>query len=141
MARVFVDSGVLVAAARGEPQLREAARRLLTDAHHRFLTSPFVYLETAPKARFHGRALELASYEVFFKYAEWFRDAAQMLELGTELAERRGVGPMDALHLAAAHLVEADVLVTVEKPGKSIYRMQTIPVVYLLDAPWPNSAG
>ncbi|MBV9676959.1 MAG: hypothetical protein JO185_11550 [Acidobacteriaceae bacterium] len=60
MARVFTDSGVLIAAARGESPFREAAVQLLTDPTHVFLTSPFVYLETVPKARFGRRELELA---------------------------------------------------------------------------------
>jgi hypothetical protein len=132
MARVFVDSGVLVAAARGEYPLRETARHLLSDPNHTFLTSPFVYLETAPKARYHQRVLELASYHTFFYHAEWSRDVEQIVELGTDLAQRYGVGPMDALHLAAANLLGADELVTIEKPGKSIYRARIVRVVYLV---------
>jgi predicted nucleic acid-binding protein len=131
MARIFVDSGVLVAAARGEYPFREAARELLSDPNHTFLTSPFVYLETAAKARYHQRVLELASYQIFFHHAEWARDVERTVQLGTELAKRYGVGPMDALHVAAANLLGADELVTVEKPGKSIDRVRTLRVAYL----------
>ncbi len=60
MARVFIDSGVLIAAARGESPTRETAVQLLTDPTHVFLTTPFVYLETVPKAHFGKRELELA---------------------------------------------------------------------------------
>jgi hypothetical protein len=38
---------------------------------------------------------------------------------------------MDALHLAAAHLLKADELITTEKPGKSIHRSSLVKVVYL----------
>lgn len=69
MARIFVDSGVLVAAARGEDPFRETARRLLSDPNLSFLTSPFVYLETAEKARYHQRVLELASYRIFWMHS------------------------------------------------------------------------
>jgi predicted nucleic acid-binding protein len=49
MPRIFVDSGVLIMAARGEPQLRDAALSWLEDPDHVLLTSPLVYLETVPK--------------------------------------------------------------------------------------------
>ncbi len=38
---------------------------------------------------------------------------------------------MDALHVAAAALLKADELVTVEKPRKSIYRARAVRVRYL----------
>jgi hypothetical protein len=38
---------------------------------------------------------------------------------------------MDALHLAAAHLLEADEFITTERPGKSIYRSALVKIVYL----------
>ena len=132
MARIFIDSGVLVAAARGEAVLKDAARRLLADPSHRFLTSGFVYLETATKAKFQQRTLELSSYEAFFLQAEWESDAQRILDAGTELAAQYGLGPLDALHAAAAVLLRADALVTVEKPGKSIYRAKpSVDVVFL----------
>jgi hypothetical protein len=38
---------------------------------------------------------------------------------------------MDALHLAAAHLLKADEFITTERPGKSIYRSALVKIVYL----------
>ena len=38
---------------------------------------------------------------------------------------------MDALHIAAAHLLEADEFITTEKPGKAIYKNSLVSVVYL----------
>ena len=131
MPRLFLDSGVLMAAVRGEPDLRDAARRLLTRSENEFLTSGFVYLETAAKALYNQRELELRSYEAFFARAHWERDANRILALGTELAALEGLGPVDALHVAAAFLLRADVLVTVERPGKSIYRARLVPVAFL----------
>ncbi len=122
MARIFVDSGVLVDAAGGTDAQPEAALALLEDPEHTFLTSPFVYLETLPKARYNCRATEVAFYEKFFANAEWTHDLNAIVEHGIEIADRFGVGPMDALHVAAAALLNADELVTVEKPGKSIHR-------------------
>ena len=37
---------------------------------------------------------------------------------------------MDALHLAAAHLLKADEFITTERPGKSIYRSTLVEIVY-----------
>ena len=43
-----------------------------------------------------------------------------------------GVGHMDSLHVAAAVLSEADMLVTTENKGKSIYQAKTMVVRNLL---------
>ena len=131
MARIFVDSGVLVDAAGGTGAQPEAALALLEEPEHTFLTSPFVYLETLPKARYNRRRAEVALYEKYFANAAWTRDLAAILEQGIDIADRDGAGPMDALHVAAAELLKADELVTVEKPGKSIYRARAVRVRYL----------
>jgi len=46
-------------------------------------------------------------------------------------ASRSPVSGIDALHVAAAHLLKADEFITTEKPGKAIYRNTLVPVVYL----------
>ena len=132
MARLFIDSGVLIAAARGEAPLREAAVRLLTNPRHVFLTSPFVYLETVPKAQFGRRELELALYQLYFEHAQSLDDLPRLLPLALHISAQEGVGPMDSLHVAAAILLEADVLVTIENKGKSIYRAKAMAVQHLL---------
>ncbi len=132
MTRVFIDSGVLIAAARGEASLRDAAVQLLTHPTHVFLTSPFVYLETVPKARFGQRELELALYRLYFDHAQSLDDLSKLLPLALNISAQDGVGPMDSLHVAAAILLEADVLLTVENRGKSIYRAQAMNVQHLL---------
>jgi hypothetical protein len=40
---------------------------------------------------------------------------------------------MDALHVAAANLMQANLLITAEKPGKSIYRADNVQVRYYLE--------
>jgi hypothetical protein len=52
----------------------------LDDRQRTYLTSPFVRLETVPKAEYPGRSEELSFYESFFKDpgVEWCRDWAQM---------------------------------------------------------------
>jgi predicted nucleic acid-binding protein len=46
-------------------------------------------------------------------------------------AAKAGLGAMDALHLAAAHLARADEFITTEKPNKAIHRSSLVKVVYL----------
>jgi len=38
---------------------------------------------------------------------------------------------MDSLHIAAAHLLDAEEFITTEKPEKSIHRSSLVKVVYL----------
>src|SRR5712692_6065476 len=131
MARIFLDSGVLLEGGRGTGARQEAALAVLGDPEQTFLTSPFVYLETVPKARHYGRLKEVEFYEQYFARAESARDLPAIFERGLDVIDRYGVGPMDALHVAAAELLNADELVTVEKPDKSIYRARTVRVSYL----------
>src|SRR5713226_3834689 len=119
MARIFLDSGVLLEGGRGTGARQEAALALLEDPEQTFLTSPFVYLETVPKASHYGRLKEVEFYEQYFARAE-SHDLFAIFERGLDVIDRYGVGPMDALHVAAAELLNADELVTVEKPDKSI---------------------
>jgi len=128
--RVFLDSSVLVAAARAVDR-SDPALLLLKDPAHNFLTSPFVYLETLPKARYNRRRDEEVFYEKYFANATWARDLGAIFDHGFEIADHDGVGPMDSLHVAAAKLLKADELVTVERPGKSIYRARGVRVRYL----------
>jgi hypothetical protein len=133
MPRIFVDSGVVILAARGESPSREAALRLLEDPSAHFLTSPFIYLEIVPQAAFHRRDVELDFYQVYFRYAESCEDTAQIVQHAVRTSTRCGIAPMDALHVAAANLMQANLLITAEKPGKSIYRADNVQVRYYLE--------
>jgi hypothetical protein len=50
----FLDSGVLIAALKGQPSIGDRAAQILKDPNRVFLTSPFVRLEVCPKALFNG---------------------------------------------------------------------------------------
>jgi predicted nucleic acid-binding protein len=126
-----LDSGVLIAAARSKGRDGELAIHLLEDPARVFSTSPFLYLEVTPKAVFNRRKLEKALYERYFRTAEWFRDLVKIEAVTRREAEKLGLGAMDALHLAAAHLAKADEFVTTEKPTRPIYRSELVRVVYL----------
>jgi predicted nucleic acid-binding protein len=90
-----------------------------------------VHLEVCPKALFHKQRAEYAFYQRYFEQAVMARSLKALLTLAVEEAARSGVGPMDALHLAAAHLLKADEFITTERPGKSIYRSTLVKIVYL----------
>jgi predicted nucleic acid-binding protein len=133
MIQTFLDSGVLIAAARSVGPDRERALQLLEDPNRSFLTSPFVYLEVLPKAVFFKKRLEQLFYERYFRNATWYRDVARISAVARSEAARAGLGAMDALHLAAAHLSRADEFITTEKPPKAIHRSTIVKVVYLFD--------
>lgn len=109
---------------------RERALQLLEETNRIFLTSPFVHLEVVPKAIFFKKQMERSFYEKFFKNAVWFREVDRIEVAQTEAA-KAGLGAMDALHLAAAHLSRADEFVTTEKLNKAIHRSSLVKVVYL----------
>jgi predicted nucleic acid-binding protein len=132
MPRVFVDSGVLILAARGEERVRDIALRWLEDPQSLLLSSPFVHLEVVPQAAFNHRSLELEFYALFFRHAVSLENTRQIVGEAVGISTRCGVAPMDALHVAAASLLRADLLLTAEKPGKSIYRADVVPVRYYL---------
>ena len=129
--RTFLDSGVLIAAFKGAPHLREMALQILEDPDRTFLTSPFVRLEMLPKAIFNKQVNETRFYEQFFARAEFVTDLTAIFKLGEKEAARSGVGSMDSLHIAAAHLLKADAFITTERPTKSIHRSSLVKVVCL----------
>ena len=129
--RTFLDSGVLIAAFNGPSQLRELALQTLEDPVRLFLTSLFVRLEVLPKAIFNKQAAETRFYEGFFARAIVARNLKAILTLGEKEAANSGVGPMDSLHVAAAHLLGAHEFITTERPNKSIHRSSLVNIVYL----------
>jgi predicted nucleic acid-binding protein len=133
MIQTFFDSGVLIAAARSVGPDRERALQLLENPNRSFLTSPFVHLEVLPKAIFYKKRLERSFYERYFRNATWYRDVARIEAVAQEEATKAGLGAMDALHLAAAHLSRADEFITTEKHPKAIHRSTIVKVVYLFD--------
>lgn len=96
-----------------------------------FLTSPFVHLEVVPKAIFFKKRLERSFYDGYFENATWFLEVDAIEVAARTEAAKAGLGAMDALHLAAAHLSRADEFITTEKPNKAIHRSSLVKIVYL----------
>ena len=133
MLRTFLDSGVLLAAARGIGKDQDRALRILEDSNRAFVTSPFIHLELVPKAVYYKKRLEKSFYDEYFRAAEWIRDLEKIQALAQTEAARSGLAAMDALHVAAAHLAEADEFITTERTGKPIYRSSLITAIYAFD--------
>ena len=130
----FLDAGVLIVGARGEDEERQRALEILEDPQRSFVASSFLYLEVGPKAAFHKRMVETAFYDRFFQGAKWVRDLERIDDLARSEAVKHGLGAMDALHLAAAHLSGAEEFITTEKRSKPIYRSGLVKVVYLFQS-------
>ena len=129
--RTFLDSGVLIAAYRGSPPVGEAASNIVDDPNRLFLSSPFVRHEVSPKALYNRQQDEYRFYQSFFKRAVFCDDLKSILNHAGKESTRAGISAMDSLHIAAAHLLNADEFITTEKPSRSIYRTSLVNVVYL----------
>jgi len=130
MKRTFVDSGVLIAAARGSDSIARQAMQVLDDPEREFASSAFVELEVLPKAEYHKRRAEVQFYEEFFREVKYRADVQQaLLAQAREQARSHGLDCIDALHVAAALSVHAEELVTTEKPEKPIHRVTGLRIV------------
>lgn len=128
MIRTFVDSGVLIAGARGSGSSSRKAIEILDDSQRSFVSSSLVLLEVLPKALFHKQLAEAAFYRSYFESVKVWIDADRALsDEAFRLAARYGLAGVDALHLAAALAAGADEIVTSEKQGRPIHRVSTLP--------------
>ena len=130
MLKTFLDAGVLIAAARGSETDRQRGLSILEDPARAFFATAFLYLELLPKAVFNQRHLEKVFYEKYFREAQWMQNFDEIVALARLEAERAGLGAMDALHLAAAHLAGAAEFITTEKPTAPMYRSALVKIVY-----------
>jgi len=128
----FIDTGVLIAAARGNHHLSDRALAILEDSDRQFAASTFLKLEVLPKAIHQQQQAEIKFYETYFDaVTHWAKDIETIVAVGYEEASRFGLGAMDALHVAAAILVGADELITTEKPQRSMHRTHSIRIISL----------
>jgi predicted nucleic acid-binding protein len=138
-ARVFLDSGVLIAAFQGEPALRECALAILDEPLIDFWYSPLLKLEVTIQPAYQKHTLELQFYNEYFKNATCWGNLDRMFEIGGREAIRHGIALVDALHVATAHLARCAVLVTTEKPTKPMFRTELVKVVSIFGVAKPPS--
>ena len=127
---VFIDAGLLVAAARGVDAIAERALAILSNPALRFASSRLVQLEVLPKAHHFGRNTEVSFYNAFFdKVAVWTPLNEATIEQALGEAIRHGLGAMDALHLVSAASVAAELFMMTERVSKPLHRTELIKVI------------
>lgn len=118
--RTYLDTGVLIAATRGDDAVHAAALAVLNEDRE-FIASDLLRLELLPGPTYHHRAEELAFYETFLaSCAMIVSTTAGAVSHATDLACTHCLGSMDAMHLASAIIVGAQEFVTTEKPTKPL---------------------
>ena len=132
MIRTFLDSSTLIVVVRGQPPLSERAQAVIQDPGRVFLASVFLQLELEPKARYHRNVHEVAIYEDYFgQVVAWAEPSEELVELARQEATDHGLNALDALHVAASILLNADELVTIEVLRKPIHRVTNVKIVTL----------
>ena len=130
MTRTYVDSGVLIAAARGNGKLSERALAVLRDTLREFVSSDYVKLEAIPKPTYFGRDAELRFYDTYFaRVSVWHKFDVAHLEAGLVEACNAGLQGLDAIHIVLADISACDELVTTEEPTSAIHRTTRMRVV------------
>ena len=109
--------------------------QVLDDPDRAFASSVFVKLETLPKATFNRQRAERKFYNTFFdEISKWAEVDDALVQAAFDVACKVGLSAMDALHVAAAHQVGANELVTAGKPTKPLLRVTLMPVVTIQPA-------
>ena len=108
---VFLDSYVLIAAARGDHAHFDLVTRFLATPR-RLVSSRYVQLEVLPKA--YDTPVELRGAESLFRrVVSWVPASDLMVGRAIEIARTSRLRPLDALHAAAAMIADAT-LVTLD---------------------------
>jgi len=104
--KTFVDSGVLIAAARGSDEVALRAMEILDDPERTFASSAFVRLEVLPKALYHRNAAAAEFYEAFFSSVkDWAEPVERVTRDAHQEAVQSGLSALDALNVASAAAV------------------------------------
>jgi predicted nucleic acid-binding protein len=129
MTRTFVDSGVLIAAARGTDRTSPAAFSILNDPGRQFASTLLVKLETIPKATYLKRRAEREFYEIFFdRVSAWALFDSHLAEIALAAACDADLSAIDSLHIAAAYQTRCEEFVTTEKLTKPLHRTTLVKI-------------
>lgn len=139
MTLTYIDSGVLIFAARGTTEAAVLALPFLADPSREYVTSDYVRLEVLPKAVFHKRDSEVAFYNLFFTTTTRSIPTSEpLLEYALEEACKTGIHGLDAIHIACAVFAGAEEFITSEKTSRPIHRTKLVKVVSIFP---PRSVG
>ena|ERR1035437_6803361 len=126
----YIDSGVLIAAARGDADLSPLALAYLADPNREYITSDYVRLEVLPKAVFHKQKAEEEFYNAFFQLnARTIPTSTALLEYAMIEGCEQGISGLDAVHIACAVFAGAEELITSEKTTTPMHRTQKVRVI------------
>ncbi len=135
MIKTYLDSGVLIAAARGIDVVSSRAILILDDDQRQFCSSCFVRLEILAKAKYHQQLMEVEFYQSFFSSCMFWADALEpIVELAEDLASKYGLNALDALQAASAIYLNVDELITTEKLTKPLHRVTEIQVISIANS-------
>jgi predicted nucleic acid-binding protein len=128
--RTYVDSGVLITAARGNALLRAPAIEILADPRREFVSSEWVKLEVLPKARYFDRQAEVDFYDLFFGRVKfWAAFEPNLLVAAMDEACASGLSAVDAIHVVLAARSGCEELITSEKASSGIHRTGRVRIV------------
>jgi predicted nucleic acid-binding protein len=134
MIKTYLDSGVLIAVARGNDTISLKAIAILDDDQRQFCSSCFVRLEILAKAKYHKRQAEIEFYQSFFKSCLFWADALDFIvDKAEDLASQYGLNALDALQVASAIYLKADELITTEKLTKPLHRITEISIISIAE--------
>lgn len=134
MKLTFVDSSLLIAAARGTDEVAERALSVLSDVERTFVCSDYVRLEVLPKPVYNGYEDEAEFYREFFaETARWVGSSPELSEKALELACQHGLSAVDALHVAAAEREGVEEFMTSERRTKPLFRVTTPQITSIRD--------
>jgi len=103
--------------------------RVLESPNTVFASSALVQLEVLPKAIAFKQGDEAAFYQAFFdEVSVWATVDDELVASAFDEASRLGLSAVDALHLAAAKRIGADVFVTAEAPSKPLHMTNLVAV-------------
>jgi predicted nucleic acid-binding protein len=126
----YIDSGVLIFAAKGTSAAAALALPFLADPNREYVTSDYVRLEVLPKATFHKRNAEVAFYDLFFTTTTRSIPTSEaLLRYALEEACKTGISGLDAVHVACAVFAGAEEFITSERTSRPIHRTRLVKVV------------
>jgi len=130
MIATYIDSGVLIAAARGDADLSPLALAYLGNPDREYITSEYVRLEVLPKAIFNKRKEEAEFYNEFFRQnSRTIPTSAALLEYAMAEGCENGIAGLDAVHIACAVFAGVEEFITSERKTSPIHRTQKVRVI------------
>lgn len=121
--KVYLDSGILIAAFRGEENISKKIFKILENENNEFYVSDFVWLEVYPKAIYNKNLDEINFYNEIFKNSIIIKFDMNYINDVKNLASKYGLGAMDSFHIFLAIKEKIDLFITTENRNNPIFRV------------------